>query len=111
MNSFLELINKKIKIIQYPLGEKLSYADGILEKINKFEFTDLDSIQNGSSGSPVFLKDNTKVIGIHKSSKKDYSENYGYFIGPIFNFIKNNFKYDIIELDNGDCYYGLLIIV
>ena len=106
MNSFQALINKEITIIQYPLADKLCYSNGILKKIEKFEFTHFASTQPCSSGSPVFLKDSTKVIGIHKASKKDNSENYGDFIGPIFNFIKNNFKFNIIKLDNGDCYYG-----
>ena len=106
MNSFQELLNKEITIIQYPLAQDLCYANGILKKIKKFEFTHFASTQPCSSGSPVFLKDSTKVIGVHKASKKDNSENYGDFIGPIFNFIKNNFKFNIIKLDNGECYYG-----
>ena len=108
MNSFQEIINKEITIIQYPLGEKLSYSEHKIIKIKKFEFTHFASIQSCSSGSPVFLKDSTRVIGIHKGTKRDNSENYGDFIGPIFNFIKNNFKYNIINLDNGDCYFGEL---
>ena len=69
MNNFNEFFNKDIIIIQYPLGQ-LSYSNGIIKKIDKYEFTQLSSTLNGSSGSTVFLKDNIKVIGIHKSTNK-----------------------------------------
>ena len=107
MDSFDDLLNKQITIIQYPKGGPLSYADGEIVKIKEYEFTYKASTQNGSSGSPVFLKDNTKIIGIHKSRKKDNSENYGDFIGPIFNYFKNNYNYKIL-FDKGDYYIGEL---
>ena len=108
MNIFNELIKKEITIIQYPLGGILSYSKGIITEINNYQLTHLASTQSGSSGSPIFLKDSFKVIGIHKSGKKDNSENYGDFIGPIFNYFKYKFKYKII-FDNGDYYIGELI--
>ena len=92
MNEFNDLINKEITIIQYPLGGKLSYSNGIIKEINKYEFTHLASTKSGSSGSPVFLKDTYQVIGIHKSGKIDNSENYNDFIGPIFNYFRHKFK-------------------
>jgi hypothetical protein len=107
MNTFNELLNKEISIIQFPLGGKLSYSNGTIVKFNKYEFTHDAGTQSGSSGSPAFLKDNIRVIGIHKGRGKDNSENYGDFIGPIFNYFKNELKYKII-LDNGDYYIGEL---
>ena len=52
----------------------------------------LASTKKGSSGSPIFLKDGIKVIGIHKSGNKNNSENYGDFIGRTFNYFKKNLK-------------------
>ena len=106
MNNFNELLNKDITIIQYPLGQ-LSYSNGIIKKIDKFEFTQLSSTLRWSSGSPVFLKDNIKVIGIHKSTNKETHENYGDFIVPIFNYIKNRFNYKIY-LEDDNYYIGEL---
>ena len=40
---------------------------------------------------------------VYKARKKDNSRNYGDFIGPIFNYFTNEFKYKII-LNNGDYY-------
>ena len=107
MNIFNNILNKEITIIQYPLGVNISYSDGIIKKIDQYEFTHNAGTQPGSSGSPVFMKDSIRVIGIHKSGKKDNSENYGDFIGSIFNYFKNELKYKII-LDNGDYYIGEL---
>ena len=105
IDNYDKLLYKEITIIQYPLRERLSYANGLIEKIDEYEFTHKASTKSGSSGSPVFLKDNIKVIGIHKCKRKDNSENYGDFIGPIFNYFKNGYKYKII-LENGDYYIG-----
>ena len=106
MSIFDNLVNKEITIIQYPLGN-ISYSNGIIKKINQNEFTHNASTLSGSSGSPVFIKDSIRVIGIHKASKIDDSENYGDFIRPIFNYFKNELKYKII-LDNGDYFIGEL---
>ena len=46
-------------------------------------------LNQAHQGSPIFLKDSIKIIGIHKSGKPDNSENYGDFIGPIFQYFKN----------------------
>ena len=105
INNYDKLLHKEITIIQYPLGKHLSYANGKIEKIDKYEFTHKTSTKSGSSGSPVFLEDNIKVIVIHKCKSKNIPENYGDFIGPIFNYFKNGFNYKII-LENGDYYIG-----
>lgn len=56
MNTFNELINKEITIIQYPLGGQLCYSNGIIKEISENEFVHKVSTQSGSSGSPVFFK-------------------------------------------------------
>ena len=88
--NFNNLKNKDIAILQYPKG-KLAQAYGIIKDINnnKFEFSHTASTEEGSSGSPIFLKDTFEVIGIHKSGVSNNSKNYGNFIGPIFNFFIN----------------------
>ena len=82
------LINRRIYILQYPNGQKLQVSDGYIKRINKNEFFHFASTQNGSSGSPVFLLNETKVIGIHKQSNR--SENIGDFIYQIFDVLKND---------------------
>ena len=81
--NFNNLENEKIAIIQYPKG-KLSYAYGKIKQIYKdrYEFSHLASTNDGSSGSPIFLKDSIQVIGIHRGGDINKTENYGEFIGP-----------------------------
>ena len=81
MINYEGLINKEITIIQYP-GGKLSYYNDIIKDIKNNEITHLASLESGSSGSPIFIKDTIKVIGIHKSgtvdNKKNYADNWTY---------------------------------
>ena len=88
MYEFKTLLNKEIIILHYVSGE-LCYSYGKINEINENEFTHFVSTESGSSGSPVFLKESLKVIGIHKSGDKNKKENYGDFIGPIFKYLKN----------------------
>ena len=85
---FYKLEKEKIAIIQYPKGI-LSYAYGEIKKIYKTGnyFAHGAGAKEGSSGSPIFLQDSIQVIGIHKGGVSD--ENYGEFIGPIFNYFQN----------------------
>ena len=88
MKKFNELIDKDIVLLQYP-EVRLGYSYGKIKEINGYEFSHLASTESGSSGSSIFLKSRIQVIGIHQGGLKDKSKNYGYFIGPIFNFFKN----------------------
>lgn len=90
INNFDELEKQNIAILQYPKG-KLAQAYGKIKDIykDKYGFSHTASTEKGSSGSPIFLKDSIEVVGIHKTGVSNNSENYGNFIGPVFNFFKN----------------------
>ena len=92
------LINSMIYIPQYAAGNKLVNARGIIKEINKYEFIHLVNTEKGSSGSPIFLENSSLVIGIHKQGNKEKTENYGDFIYPAINIIKNDIK---IKRNNG----------
>ena len=51
-----KLINKEIYIPQYIEGLKLKNAEGKIKDIFDYEFSHLANTQEGSSGSPIFLK-------------------------------------------------------
>ena len=74
------------------MNQKLKNSRGIIKKIENEEFIHLASTEHGSSGSPIFLKDGIKIIGIHKQGDKEQTENYADFISPIFNILKNDIK-------------------
>ena len=96
-----ELTNKSVYILQYPEGKELQYSIGNIKAINEYsnEITHLVSTTHGSSGSPIILVNTTEVIGIHKQGKIDKKENYGNFIYPIIESLKNDFIF-------GKIYYG-----
>lgn len=74
------------------MNQKLKNSRSIIKKIENEEFIHLASTEHGSSGSPIFLKDSIKIIGIHKQGDKEQTENYADFISPIFNILKNDIK-------------------
>ena len=93
MDNYNQLINKEISIIQYPNGE-MKYSYGKIKYLTyepKYEFAHNADTDKGSSGSPIFLKGTTKVVGIHKGGieTKNMKENFGDFIWPIFTYFKN----------------------
>ena len=87
-----KLINNEIYIPQYP-DDKLITEKGKIKKINtKYEFTHSTNTDFGSSGSPIFLENSIKVLGIHKQGNRRIKENYGNFIYPAINFIENDLR-------------------
>ena len=89
-------------------------AEGIIENISKYEFSHSSNTVKGSSGSPIFLKKNNKIIGIHKTGVRNM-KNFGDFIYPVINIIeedirkkRNNGKYvnGKYIYDDGNYYIG-----
>jgi len=80
-----KFLGEEIQIIQYPEG-KLSYSPGkILEKKPNNDYLFYHNVNTlpGSSGSPIVLKGEEKVIAIHKGWDTIVKKNAGFFIGII----------------------------
>ena len=88
INNYDGLKGQEITILQYPEGN-LEYSYCKIKKIDKFKITYIANTEYISSGSPIFLKNTVKVIGIVTGRNKEKSEYYGYCIGPILNFLQN----------------------
>ena len=89
--NYEEFIGKNIQIIQFPDGKKLSKSEQkITERFTKIDymFYHNASTIEGSSGSPIILKDDDKVLGIHKGGIRGKKKNVGIFIGIILDAIK-----------------------
>ena len=108
LNNYDNLTNQDIAIMQYPERD-LEYSYGKIKQIDKYQITHTANTKPGSSGSPIFLVNTFKVVGIHQGGNAIKSENYGYCIGPIFNFfryfsdnkkIMNKNMYNEIEITN-----------
>ena len=117
-----ECKDKNIFIVNYS-NENLYINNGSFISINPISYQFYHSLNtnNGSSGSPIFLKDTDNVIGIHTSKFKLKNFNLGNFIYPIVSIISNgnslykNIKYGKYEYegemkDNKREGYGKLIV-
>ena len=85
-----KLNNQKILMVHYSMNN-FNIFMGKIVKINKFEFNyyiKLDENDNNEySGSPIFLSESKKVIGMHKGvSQKGYN---GILFWPIFEYLNS----------------------
>ena len=100
-NGYESNFNKDIYSFQYDFGRDipdLGYGK-ILRINNHFEFEHNIDTDFGSSGSPIILNENNKVIGIHKGKKgnkkrTNVMSNQGTFLG----IIKDKISCDIHKL-------------
>ena len=78
--------NKLGVIYQFPNNKDLSCGEGLIEGIKKVNHINIIihkiTTDFGSSGSPIFLSDNLKVIGIH-CKRKDKDTNEGIYFKNI----------------------------
>ena len=91
--------NKLCVLFQFPGEEDLSFGEGIIKGIiNDYQIIHNITSDKGSSGSPIVLSDNLKIIGIHRGSFNDSNQ------GIFFNFIlrdiqdKLNNKHKILPI-------------
>lgn len=81
---------QSIYLLGYPEGSKIKVSYGIMDQLNEDRINHLCNTKKGSSGSPILLLDNFKIIGIHFGYPNKFNFNYGTFIKyPIMNFLNN----------------------
>ncbi len=105
-------ISETIYNIHYPL-DNLSLSLGIIKEIEEskkedkvmhYNFMHLCSTLAGSSGSPILLSKNNKVVGVHKLSNKSVNYNIGVFLtDAIKDFIKQRYHEIKIKEFNLTC--------
>ena len=98
----INYIKQDIYVPQYPHGKNLSYSEGKIKTINDYELAYDASTELGSSGSPIFLKNTTLIIGIHKQGNKYRKENYGTLINSIIKYLNTKET----KYENGEYYIG-----
>jgi hypothetical protein len=124
-NDLQHLNNQEIILVQHTKDD-LSYSVGNIREIigedSINQITHTCPTQEGSSGSPILLRNNLTVIGIHLGGLKDEQLNYGIPILSIINNIKhkqlfiksNDYKEEYNNLEKigsgnyGTVYKGLL---
>ena len=95
-------IDENIMIFQYPLGQKLSKSEGKIIRINNYKLYHNADTKIGSSGSPIFLKGTTEVIGMHKACHKIKKEKLGIKFYSIFQLINSEKKEDLLQNETTD---------
>lgn len=82
---------KSIYLLQYLKGEKVAMNSGIIKKKDDTKIMHLCNTEMGSSGAPIILLENFKVVGFHLGSSKQFDENFGILLQfPIKEFNKKN---------------------
>ena len=110
-------INQNIYIPQYPEGKNLSYSEGKIQSDKNNELIYDASTERGSSGSPIFLKETTEVIGVHKQGSSKILKNKGISIFSIIKTLESRNKDNKLAnklvnnnftefYENGDYYIG-----
>ena len=84
--------------LHFPQGKDIVESVGTITKISRSNFTISITTGYGSLGCPVILTSNSNVIGINKLGK-NITENYGTFIGVIFDEINKDIKNGSINID------------
>ena len=87
--------NRDIHILQYSSTILQIETDKIIEIFPyQYKFFYLSNRIEESSGSPIFLLNDKFVLGIHYGGANN--SNFGYFIGPIIDFLNNNLNFEEI---------------
>ena len=121
-SGYNQYLYKKYYLAGYPAVEQYHQderhiSSGLITNIgdNYFEFLHSLDRRDGSSGSPICLLSNDKVVGVHKANRYKnyfikYSINYATFIGVIIDELDDEYyllpKINIIQDTKYD--YGLL---
>ena len=91
-NPNIQYGNKLGAIYQFPNEKDSSCGEGLIEGIKNVHDTNIIihkiTTDCGSSGTPIFLSDNLKVIGIH-CKRKDKDTNEGIYFKNILRDIEN----------------------
>jgi len=85
--------NESIYILNYPKDNDIIVSYGKLFCLKKTELFYKCNIKENSSGSPILLTNNQKLIGIHSNCSKKYKYNKGsllIYLIKEFSIIKNN---------------------
>ena len=85
-------IGREIQTFQYPLGQILSSSEGIIlgnYTNNAYIFTHTAETKHGSSGSPIVLKGDDKVLAIHKGKLVKTGDNVGILVEIIVDIMKD----------------------
>ena len=92
--------NKLLYLAGYPStygNQRVLSIGNIINRADEFSFEHNIKTEIGSSGSPICLRENLNLVGIHKQKNNRRPINYGAFIGDIIKEINNDEAFKIIN--------------
>ena len=96
-------MNKDIYILGHPQNcNDIQCTMGKVKDIDDFEFEHSLDTDYGSSGSPIILHGNLRVIGVHKARNNTNENNIGTFVGILFkeiDFLNEMNKMSTFEIE------------
>ena len=84
-------INSIVYVLQYPGGKECSISHGKIRDIQKFNIYHDCSTIGGSSGGPILLLKNYKLIGIHKGFDPNVNYNIGSLLKEPIEMFNSNY--------------------
>ena len=85
--------NESIYILNYIYGKDIKTSYGKLNYIKENKIIHKCNTDSGSSGSPIMLLKNNKIIGVHYAGSKNNNFNFGNLLKvPILEYIEINEK-------------------
>jgi len=85
--------------LHYPKSQKIEESSGKIIKISWYNFIHTVATEYGSLGCPIILSNTSNVIGINKLGK-NINENYGTFIGIIFDEVYKDIKNGLVRVNS-----------
>ena len=98
-NNYEELLNQDIIVHQFPLATEQSKSEGWIKEIDGNKLYHTASTQGGSSGSPLILKNESEIFGIHYGRGDNVNEhnnaNFIYFlVDDVRNIQEVDYRYE-----------------
>lgn len=112
----VRIMNHDVYIPHYNLG-RLSVVEGKIKNINNYTITYSTTTDFYNSGSPIFVEDRMRVVGIHIKNVEGRREGYGNLIDPIIKLVKIELNKIVVKgkyidgkyiYENGKYYEGEL---
>ena len=92
IDGYEQYLKQEVFILEHPHGETLHGDVGLIVNFSKmnqnYKFNHTLSTSSGSSGSPIILVYNERVVGVHFGCYGGEKYNSGTFIGEIIDVIK-----------------------
>jgi len=119
MNGNFEKIKKfDIFILQYPKGGEISFSQGNIIKIIEDRIIHSVSTKEGSSGSPIILRNNQynyKICGIHFKGNESKKCNFATTLNKIINDIERkdnqiSFDKEYLTIETNKAFENIILL-